>query len=321
MNKSDTKVTDLSAEQEKSVIETKEVLASKQDVLIKIGQIQAFNFTAKLLTVSELKLLKEVKESKTYKGLTYINDKGEVLTVSTWVECCEHILKSSRQHIDDKLINLQQFGNEFFEASQNMGLGYRDLRKLRQLPEQEQALVIDSDAIDMGDKDAVKELIEELTEKHAKEQHDLNQELSECKAIAKARQNLIIKTNNQLAEQTEEFEKQQLAQRQNPLSWLTQVKEINLLSTRLLTAACESASQLLELNETIITSHMNEAHSEQAMELMASVQLHNVNELFMVANNLSYETRDRFSAYIENARPMHSEEEIIELEQQLLAQD
>ncbi|MFM9746046.1 hypothetical protein ACKI2C_51690, partial [Streptomyces brasiliscabiei] len=78
----------------------------------------------------------------------------KTLTVSTWDDCCKYILGSSRQHVDEKLNNLHRFGEEFFEQAQQMKLGYRDLRALRQLSNDEQALVIESEAVEVGDKEA-----------------------------------------------------------------------------------------------------------------------------------------------------------------------
>lgn len=318
MKNEDTKVIDLSAEQQKGILEAKSVLNSKQDVLLKIGQSQALNFIAKLLTVSELKLLQEIKKSKSYAGLTYRDDSGQLLTVSTWDECCQHILKTSRQHIDEKLINLNKFGEEFFESAQSMELGYRDLRKLRQLPQDDQTLVIESEAIDAGDKEAVKDLIDDLTAKHAKEKETLQKRVEESEAVAKARQKLVQTANQQVADKTEELEKLRQTEQYNPNKWLKQVQEINLASTRIMNSAVEAMTQLAELNDTIALAQLSDEHAEQAIELMASVQLHNVEELFMVANNLSYETRERFAAYQNRSRPVHTEEEIIAIEQKML---
>ncbi|QFU23762.1 hypothetical protein FM038_017340 [Shewanella eurypsychrophilus] len=321
MTKQDTKVTDLSAEQEKAVVETKEVLASKQDVLIKIGQAQAFSYTAKLLTVSELKVLKEIKESRAYKGLTYTNDKGELLTVSGWGECCQYILGGSQQHIDERLNNLTMFGEEFFEASQNMGLGYRDLRKLRQLPEEEQALVIDCEAIDTGDKEAVKELIEDLTDKHAKEKVQLKEQLDESQKLATVRNNLLQDANSRLNNTTEEL--MQLKVDKNaapePDQWAKQVYDINQLSTRIAAKAIELTEQLDDVSETIMSAEVDEQHSQRALEHMAAVQVHCVDQLFLAINTLSIETRQRFEFFVSQSRPMYSEEEILAIETEIEA--
>lgn len=318
MKNQHTKVTDLSAEQQIAVVDAKNVLASKQDALMQLGQIQAFNFIGKLVTVTELKLLQNIKETHSYKGLTYKNEKEELVTVTTWEECCQHILKTDRRNIDNRLVNLEHFGNEFFEASQNMGLGYRDLRKLRQLPEADQTLIIESEAIDAGDKEAVKELIEDLSARHAKEKEALTAQLSDSKAIAKARQKLVENANNQVAEKTEELEKLRESNQYSSTDWLKQVQEINLLSTVLAGKAIELVNQLDDLSERIMTEELEPEHSQQALEHLAVVHVHCVDQLFLAVNALSIDTRERFDGYINKARPMYSEEEILAIEQQIV---
>ncbi len=177
---------EISPEQEKAIVEGKEVLASKQDALLQLGQIQAFNFIGKLVTVTELKIVQNIKESKSYKGLTYKDETGKPVTVTTWEECCQHILNTDYQNLDNRLRNLQQFGEEFFEQAQQMKLGYRDLRALRQLPDEDQTVVIESEAVESGDKEAVKDLIAELKAKHQKESTELKQMLNNKDADLKA---------------------------------------------------------------------------------------------------------------------------------------
>jgi hypothetical protein len=212
MSEDNTKVTDLSTEQQKAIIDTKEVLASKQDVLMAIGQIQAFNFVQKLVTVTELKLVKQIKESKSYKGLTYDNENKELVTVTTWDECCKFILGTSREQIDTRLLNLQAFGEEFFEASQNMGLGYRDLRKLRQLPTETQDLIINSEKVDLNDKEAVKELIEDAAFKYATEKHELEQQVKEANQTVDAVRANSAEKQQQLDQAKELEAKRQFSQ-------------------------------------------------------------------------------------------------------------
>ncbi|NKF51391.1 hypothetical protein G3R49_12565 [Shewanella sp. WXL01] len=308
----------ISAEQETAIVETKEVLASKQDVLLKIGQAQAFNFAAKLLTVSELKLVADIKESKAYKGLTYTGADEKLLTVSNWGECCKHILASSQQHIDERLNNLQLFGEEFFEASQNMGLGYRDLRKLRQLPEADRTLVIESEAIDSGDKEAVKDLIEDLTSKHAKEKDELKTQLADSEQLAEVRSGMLQDINTRLNNTTEELLQlqEQRSKGPQPEDWAKQVHELNSLSTTLAAQAIELTDKLDEVSELINTADIAAEYSEKALEHMAVVQLHCVDQLFLAVNALSMETRNRFEYYVTRSRPMYSEEEILALEQE-----
>jgi hypothetical protein len=321
MTKQDTKVTDLSAEQEKAVVETRKVLADKEQVLKELGRIEAFGFVNKLLTVSSLKILQNIKESKSYQGLTYYNSQGELLTVSSWNECCEFKLHMSRQNLDKNLLNLREFGEEFFESSKKLGLGDRELRKLRKLPEEEQSFVIESQAIDMGDKEAVKELIEDLTDKHVKEKGQLKAQLDESQKLATVRNNLLQDANNRLNITTEELMQAKVQQNAapEPEQWAKQVHEINQLCTRLAAKAIELAEQMDDVSETIMATEVGQQYSERAMEHMAAVQIHCVDQLFLAVNTLSIETRQRFEFYVNQGRPMYSEAEILALEAEIEA--
>ena len=243
-------ITTLSNDEQQATIEATQVLASKQDALMQLGQIQAFNFIGKLVTVSELKILQQVKESKNYKGLTYKGELGKLETVSTWDQCCEKILGVSRKSIDERLLNLSQFGDAFFEQAQAMRLGYRDLKALRQLSEDDQALVIESEAVETGDKEAVKELIDDLKAKHAKSQAEQTQKLKDTEnqlaAARKSRDDYQTKANA-LEEQLE-------LKRFQANTWQEQVKQLLLEATQYEGNAIESLSQLCALRTHFMNS-------------------------------------------------------------------
>jgi hypothetical protein len=312
--------TELTTEQQSAVIDTKESVERLEAVILDLGQVRAFDFLSKLVTVSNLRTLQNIKESKSYKGLTYRDEDNKLVTVSSWDEFCQHKLQISRKTIDNNLLNFNEFGEEFFEASQRIGLGTRELRKLRQLPEEDQTLIIESEAIDSGDKEAVKELIEDLTDKHAKEKKALETKVTEATTLANVRDTLVQGANAEAQTAKVQLAEALEAQQFSPTKWLKTVQQINLASSKLLGDVVHAISQLLELNETVSTELMNDQHGDTALEMMATVQLHNVNEAFMLANNLSYETRERFGRFTTLARPMHTEEEILALEQELLAQ-
>lgn len=156
----------------------------------KIGAIKAFDFTKKLLTVSTIKILAELKESNEYKGLQVIDTDGKLLTVSTWEQFCQSIGKS-RQHIDEEIRNLSAFGEDFLETSQRMGIGYRDLRKLRKIPDDERDVIINGEAVQAGDKDSLIELIEDMSIKHKKDKTKLESQVKDLTAEAKAKDRVI----------------------------------------------------------------------------------------------------------------------------------
>ncbi|WP_121773843.1 hypothetical protein [Acinetobacter bereziniae] len=161
----------------------------------KLGAIKATNFIKKLVTVTEIKLLADVKQSKQYKGLKVVDDNGKVVTVTTWAEFCQQ-LGMSCEKVDQDLLNLSTFGEDFLETSQRMGLGYRDLRKLRKLDEADRAVIINGESVKAEDRESLIDLIEEMSAKHAKEKGELNKKVEDLTADIEAK-NLVIKSKSE----------------------------------------------------------------------------------------------------------------------------
>lgn len=88
-----------------------------------IGRIQGVQMLVKFGDVTNLVWLKEVKETKVYKDLP---------NIGTWEKFCNY-MGLDRHTVDQKLLNLAAFGEDFLETVTKMKVGYRDLRKLRQL--------------------------------------------------------------------------------------------------------------------------------------------------------------------------------------------
>lgn len=161
-----------------------------------MGMLKAFNFVGKLLTVGSLKILADIKETKKYKGLvTYVD--GKLLTVGSWdqyVTACGLGVKK----VDEDLRNLTVFGEDFLETSQRLGLGYREMRKLRQLPEEARAEIIDADYSEATDKEELLEKIEDLTAKHAKEKEALQAQLKRKSEDYEAQAKVLANKNERI---------------------------------------------------------------------------------------------------------------------------
>ena len=63
-------------------------------------------------------------------GLNYIDKDGQPATVTNFEDFCAACGFSPRK-VYEALQNLNYFGEEFMETSQRLGLGYREMRKLR----------------------------------------------------------------------------------------------------------------------------------------------------------------------------------------------
>jgi hypothetical protein len=118
------------ADREKRIAEAHEIA----------GRIQAFSFVEKVLTVGTLIQLKCIKETKAYRDLP---------NIGTWEKYCDY-LGFSRQKVDEDLANLAAFGEEFLQTVGGFGLGYREMKKLRQLTH-DGAVTIEGDCLRIDD--------------------------------------------------------------------------------------------------------------------------------------------------------------------------
>lgn len=118
--------------------EERESLIAKTHQMI--GQIRASEAFGKFANVSSLIWLQQVKEAKIYRDLP---------GVGTWEDFCNSV-GMSRQKVDLDLQNLATFGEEFLLTVSSLSVGYRDLRKLRQLSH-DGTVIIDADAIVIGE--------------------------------------------------------------------------------------------------------------------------------------------------------------------------
>ena len=288
--------TELSPQEQQITVETTQVLASKQDALMQLGQIQAFNFIGKLVTVSELKILQQVKDSKNYKGLTYKGESGKLETVSTWDQCCEKILGMSRKSVDERLLNLSQFGEAFFEQAQAMRLGYRDLKALRQLPSDEQALVIESEAVETGDKEAVKDLIDDLKAQHKKE---LDAEKLKTKELDSQRQ-VAIRMRDEYQMKAMDYQTELESTKFKADAWKDQTKHLLFEATKYESNAVESLSRLFALRDHFLD---NDDLSPQVVEHLAAGLLHSFKTLAEDFAQAWLETSSILEGYLPKMRP------------------
>ncbi|MDG6235430.1 hypothetical protein [Glaesserella parasuis] len=196
----------LSQEQNAVALAAKAMTQDKAQAYELVGMIKAFDFTRKLVTVTTLKSLQEIKESKRYKDLELTDQDGKMVTVTTFRDFCT-TLGFSGEKIDQDLLNLNTFGEEFFETSQRLGLGYREMRKLRQLPSDARAEIIDADYSEATDKEELIEKIEDLTAKHVREKDALTKQLETAKGNYEAQSKVMANKDRKINELSEELAK------------------------------------------------------------------------------------------------------------------
>ncbi|KII30049.1 hypothetical protein [Pseudomonas fluorescens] len=169
-----------------------------------LGQAQMAESFAKFsLTVSTSKLA-YVKETKLYRGLSGKKTADGQQFVGTWDEFCS-LLGRSRQQVDEDIANLRTLGEAALDSMSRMGIGYRELRQYRRLPQDEQAALIE--VAKAGDKEAFLDLAEEVIAKHAKEKEALIQRLDDVNADYEAQGEVMAKKTKELDSAKQELEK------------------------------------------------------------------------------------------------------------------
>lgn len=169
-----------------------------------LGQAQMSDAFAKFsVTVTSSKMA-FVKENKLYRALAGKQSGNGYQFQGTWEEFCG-LLGMSREKADQDIANLRTFGEEALDSMSRMGIGYREMRQYRRLPEDQKTALIE--VAKTGDKEAFVDLAEEIIAKHAKEKEDLTQRLDETNADYEAQSEVMAKKTSELDKTKQELEK------------------------------------------------------------------------------------------------------------------
>ncbi|MBK3440773.1 hypothetical protein [Pseudomonas lactis] len=152
--------------------------------------------TSKLAFVKENKLYRALKGKKSSNGYDFLN--------GTWEEFCV-LLGMSVEKADKDISNLRAFGEEALDSMSRMGIGYREMRQYRRLPEDQQAALIE--VAKTGDKDAFVELAEEIIARNAKEKEEMTERLDELSASHYAQGEVMAAKTTELDKTKVELEK------------------------------------------------------------------------------------------------------------------
>lgn len=166
-----------------------------------LGQAQmagAFEEFSRTVRTSKLAYVKEHKLYRSIAGAA--SPHGAEKLSGTWEEFCR-LLGRSVDQVDRDIANLQAFGEQALESMSAMGIGYRELRQYRKLPEdQKQALI---EVAKAGDKEGFVELAEEIIARHAKEKEALAAQVQEAQATLEAKDR-VLQTRAELIGKLEE---------------------------------------------------------------------------------------------------------------------
>lgn len=180
-------------------------LADERDLVNQLlGQAQmagAFEEFSRTVRTSKLAY---VKENKLYRALSGKKGPNGSEFSGTWGEFCS-MLGVSVDKADLDIQNLRAFGEEALESMSRMGIGYRELRQWRRLPDDAKSALIE--AAKQGNKEAVEYLAEELIARHAQEKEQLTQQLADTQADYEAQGALMAKKAGELDDTRMELER------------------------------------------------------------------------------------------------------------------
>lgn len=169
-----------------------------------LGQAQMADAIGKFTATVAVSKMAHVKENKLYQALAGMLDRDGRGLKGTWEEFCS-LLGSSAPKVNEDIHNLRAFGEAALESMSSMGIGYREMRQYRRLPEDSQAALIA--VAEAGDKEAFLDLAEEIIAKHAKEKEALTQRLDEVNADYDAQGKLMATKSSELDQTKIELEK------------------------------------------------------------------------------------------------------------------
>lgn len=154
-----------------------------------LGQAQmagAFEDFSRTVRISKLAFVKENRLYKVIAGQE--TPHGAEKLAGTWEEFCS-LLNRSVDQVDRDIANLKAFGEEALESMARMGIGYRELRQYRRLPEDEKTALIE--VAKAGDKEAFVELAEEIITRHAREKETYALQLQSKDDVLASKQKLV----------------------------------------------------------------------------------------------------------------------------------
>ncbi|HED8914685.1 TPA: hypothetical protein ACGRV7_006385, partial [Pseudomonas aeruginosa] len=169
-----------------------------------LGQAQMADSFAKFSKTVFISKLAFVKENKLYRAIQGKRSEDGLQFSGTWDEFC-NLLGWAPQHANEAIANLRQFGEEALESMSRMGIGYRELRQWRKLPDDARSALIE--AAKQGNKDAVEYLAEELIATHTKEKAALEKQVEDLRADNEALGERMARKSRELDETVHELEK------------------------------------------------------------------------------------------------------------------
>jgi hypothetical protein len=286
--------------------------ADERDLLNQLlGQAQMADAFGKFSQTVWSSKLAYVKENKLYRGLSGKKNPNGLELTGTWIEFC-NLLGISDEKANQDIENLRNFGEEALESMGRMGIGYREMRQYRKLPEDDKSALLE--VAKSGDKDAFIDLAETLVAKHVKERADLQAKIADSEADHKATEKMLVGRTESLTETLTQVQKDLEKLQLRTAPWDERVATFKEEITQRQSIIDESVARHFQAVEALDTwvnielanapDYDPEAPANMPVEVL-TVLLHlsdAIDRTVSLVANAQYELRNRFSGDIDAAR-------------------
>ena len=282
--------------------------AEERDLMNQLlGQAQMAEAFGKFSQTVWSSKLAYVKENKLYRALSGKKSPNGLAYSGTWTEFCG-LLGISDEKANQDIENVRTFGEEALESMSRMGIGYREMRQYRKLPEDEKSALLE--VAKSGDKDAFIDLAETLVARHVKEKEVLNAKITDIGADHEATEKVLVDRTKKLDKVQKSLEKLQL--RTSP--WDERVGPFKEEITQRQSIIDESVArhfQAVEALDTWVNKELANA-PDYDPEMAASMPVEVLTVLLHLSDaidrtatlvaNAQYEIRNRFGGDIDAVR-------------------
>ena len=257
------------------------------------GRQQAMSSISKLLTVAETVETQQIKESKAYKYITNPTD-PEGGNFKRWDDYCQVALGLSRAVVDEKILNLKVFGQAAIDGMSTIGLGTRQLRQLRKLPDDK----IDQAKVLAEENDV--ESLHDLIEEYAAEKKQLKEELAEKQETV----DFYIEKVTEKDKKINQINADLVIKRKKMDGWELQVDEMNIAITTQSGLASKHMDNLDLLLDQMMHLTLDEDHKEAAMSTLASTYIAGLKNRLIQADAMWNKAMSLIGAYEDRALPL-----------------
>lgn len=235
-----------------------------------MGQVQMAQAVESFATIGGLKKLQQVKENKEYRQIKGTKLPNGTVLNGTWAEFC-HLIGQSKSSVDERLVNLDKFGEIALQSMQAIGMGIKDLRRLRQLPIEQQTILLEGDALKVQDREEALIIIEEMSANHRHAQNELTEKVESLEQSSAATDQLLEKKGKQIQALEKELE---IARSANSPAKVKQLEaERNkILSTALITAKFDVFKGLAAFEDAVLAIQDSEHPSDMDDEYYSGMR-------------------------------------------------